>query len=377
MFVERKLNASTGAIELWWCDWEQQSGQPTKKIFVEKIGDEQPIRPDNNGDMTQEPAICWSYGRTLGNIAVFSPSILGRFDGKIGSNAVLPCDFVDAGKFRHGALRWWCRTHQSHWGIKADYESYERSRVMTCANHEQEMNYVVGPFKVPLNKEPEVGVWCSMPAAISTRPVPHRAPNIHVHVRPRPGEHKTVDRDFNAIAIEYGNELGLFGNAEITQVNITPPAAYEFVRALELDQEMSCINCSHCGFPHLYLGSFAEKPHRKHFCANCGRDSTWSSTPIVSTPLKPLHDQFAKNLGFENPSRTINLDEHQGSDFTLWASTPAVLWTAARPQEKGIHVHLHENGKRIVDDTFAEVILDGKVLVREELLQMMVSRTII
>ena len=25
MFVERKLNPSTGAIELWWCDWEKGS----------------------------------------------------------------------------------------------------------------------------------------------------------------------------------------------------------------------------------------------------------------------------------------------------------------------------------------------------------------
>jgi hypothetical protein len=248
---------------------------------------------------------------------------------------------------------------------------------MTCANHKQEMNYVIGPFRVPLGEQPEVGVWCSMPAAISTRPIPHRAPNIHVHVRPRAGEKKSVDRDFNAIAVEYGKDLGLFGNAEITQVNITPPAAYEFVRALETGQEMSCINCSHCGFPHLDLGGFAEKPHRKHFCANCGRDSTWSPLPIVSTPLKPLHDQFAKTLDFELPNRCVNLDSYSGCDFTLWASTPAVLWTAARPQEKGIHVHLHEGGKRIIDDTYGEVILDGKPLVREDLLQLMIDRTVI
>lgn len=335
------------------------------------------MRPQSDDELSQETAICWSYGRTLGNIAVFSPAILGRFEAKSGNNAVLPCDFVDAGKFRHGSPRWWCRTHQSHWGKNADYESYERSRVMTCADHEQQMNYVIGPFKVALDTSAEVGVWCSMPAAISTHRIVERAPNIHVHFRPQPGEKKTVDRDFNAIAIEYGQDLGLFVNAEITQVNVTPPATFEFVRALELEQELSCVSCSHCGFPHLDLGSFAARPHRKHFCANCGRDSTWSSVPIVSTPLKPLHDQFLKNPGFEEPNRRVNLDEYPGCNYTLWASTPAVLWTAARPQEKGIHVHLHEGNQRIIDDTFGEVVLDGKALVREDLLQMMVSRTII
>ena len=74
--------------------------------------------------VTEEPAICWAYGRTLGNIAVFSPMIVGNFPSKRGSDAVLPCDFVTAGKFRNGAARWWCRTHQTHWGTKADEEAY-------------------------------------------------------------------------------------------------------------------------------------------------------------------------------------------------------------------------------------------------------------
>ena len=36
----------------------------------------------------------------------------------------------------------------------------------------------------------------------------------------------------------------------------------------------------------------------------------------------------------------------------MWASTPAVLWTAERPQERGIHVHVYEDGQYVVDDTF-------------------------
>ncbi len=375
MFIERKINSATSAVELWKCEWENHKGQTAKKVFIEKIGEEQPLAPQSKQAMSQASAICWSYGRTLGNIAVFTPSMLGSFPAQFGDDAILPCDFVSAGKFRHGANRWWCRTHQSHWGTKADCESYEHSKIMTCANRDQLMNYVVAPYALDMSKYAEVGVWCSMPAAFSTQPVADRPPKIHVHVRPEAGGKKAVDRDFNAIAIQYGG--GLFGTENITQVNITPPAAFEFVRALEFGRKMSCINCSHCGYPHLDLGDFAERPHRKHFCANCGRDSTWSSSPIVSTPLKPMHDQFVSASKFVEPDRILNLDEYLGCNYVIWASTPAILWTAERPQEKGVHVHVHNGTQRIIDDTFSEVVLDGKPLSRSDLLNQMISRTTI
>ena len=306
--------------------------------------------------------------------------MLGRFPKKVGNDAILPCDFAHAGKFRHGADRLWCRTHQTHRGTKADLKSFDQFGEMRCANHTQPMNYVVSPFTVNINQHAEVGIWCSMPAALSTVAIKPRAPKIHVHVREKAGESKTVDMDFTAISTIYSANLvplhsdfgrlnktgtkqrmpvqqapmdrfdstqgsisksqnhcaevlGLFGSTQITQVNITPPSAFDFLRAVELCREMSCINCSTCGYPHLDLGDFADKPHRKHFCGNCGRDSTWSKEPIVSTPLKPLHDEFAKNTKYEQPSRTINLDEHTGCDHTVWASTPAIVWTAERPQE--------------------------------------------
>jgi len=120
MFVERKFNTSTRQIELWWCDWSKGANAGAKKIYLSKIADEAVARGAAVDSVTEEPAICWAYGRTLGNIAVFSPFIVGNFPSKHGSDAILPCDFVTAGKFRHGAPRWWRRTHQTHWGTKAD-----------------------------------------------------------------------------------------------------------------------------------------------------------------------------------------------------------------------------------------------------------------
>lgn len=378
MFIERRLNATTGTVELWKCDWENAPDALARKVTIERIGEERKaVADDPSLILTRASAICWSYGRTLGNLAVFDQSMLGAFRNDVGEDAVLPCDIVEAGKFRHGPPRWWCRTHQVHWGTKADLASFDVTGQMLCANHAQKMSYVVSPFTVDLTKFAEVGVWCSMPAALSTWAIRSRPPRIHVHVRKNAGGTKEVDRDFHAIALDYQPSLGMF-EANVTRVNITPPAAFEFVNALESGRELDCIDCNYCGYPHLDLGSFAAKPHKKHFCANCGRDSIISSKKIISTPLKRVHDAFMNAVGFEVPARKINLDDYSNCNYALWSSTPAIVWTATRPQQKGIHVHVHApSGERIIDDTYGEVLLGGRPLIREDLLTMMVERTIV
>jgi hypothetical protein len=118
------------------------------------------------------------------------------------------------------------------------------------------------------------------------------------------------------------------------------------------------------------------KPHKKHFCGNCGNDSVWSTKPIVSTPLKPLHDKFSNSNTYITPDRTLNLDKYADCKFELWASTPAVLWTANRPQEKGIHVHVYDKSGRIVDNTFGKVILKGQELERDQMWKNMLANTL-
>lgn len=377
VFIERKMNPTTNAIELWAVEWENEMGMAAKKNFIKKIGEEQPLVDDDGTGKVSAKAICWSFGRTLGNIAMFSDTLIGSFPHDEGTDAILACDFVNAGKFRHGEPRWWCRTHQTHWGLKGDLASYEQSGVMCCANRMQPMNYVRSPFEIHAQQVGEVGVWCSLPPAMASFEIVPRAPRIHVHVRPTAGGPKSVDQDYKAISLQYNPALGLFASNNITQVSVTPPAAFEFLRGMVEEQPMDCVSCSHCGVPHLDLGSFARKPHRKHFCGNCGRDSTWSKGEICSTPLKPLHDQLTTNNEVVYPDRTLNLDDHPGCHYVIWASTPAILWTAKRPQEHGIHVHVVKDKQRIVDDTFSEVTMNGTPLDRKRLLALMMDRTII
>jgi len=375
MFYSRRINPDTQKVEVWECEWSNKGTGMAKKEFLRKARDEEDM--DSYSDAYgAADAVCWAPGRTIGNIAVSSEETFGMFEEKAGNDAVLPCQIIPAGKFRNGAKRWYCKTHQIHWGVKADYVAASEAGEVLCSNHLAKMSYVINPLEIEFKDFEEIGIWCSLPPALSSESIPKRAPKIHVHKRFSGSDKKVLDRDFDAIVCSYHEDMGLFENPEITKIQVTPPAAFEFVRSIEEGRAMSCVTCKQCGYPHLDLGDFARTPHKKHFCGNCGNDSIWSPEPIVSTPLKPLHDRFSNGNTYVVPDRALNLDDYAGLNLELWSSTPAVLWTANRPQEKGIHVHVYEKGHRVVDDTFWIVTFKGKPLDRNAMWQNMVQNTL-
>ena len=375
MFYSRRINPETQRVEVWECEWRNPGSGMAKKEFVRNVGDEENLEFTHD-NYSAADAICWAPGRTIGNIAVKSDEVLGMFDGKSGDDAILPCQIIPCGKFRNGAKRWYCKTHQLHWGVKADYAAVSEDGEVRCGNHLMKMSYVVDPLEIEFNDYEEIGIWCSLPPAMASDPIEPRSPRIHVHKRFTGKKRKLLDQDFAAIVCSYNQDLGLFHNTEITKIQVTPPAAFEFVRSIEEGFEVSYVMCRSCGYPHLDLGSFARERHKKHFCGNCGNDSIWSAEPIVSTPLKPLHAQFGNSNTYVTPDRELNLDEFAGLQFEIWSSTPAVLWTADRPQEKGIHVHVYDGGTRIVDDTFGTVVYQGVSLDRKDMWRNMVGNTI-
>ena len=375
MFHSRRINSETGRVEVWDCEWSNKGPGMTKKNYIKKVGDEEDLELESKA-FKEADVVCWAPNTTIGNIAVNSDEGVGMFVGNAGIDATLPCQIEPCGKFRNGAKRWYCKTHQMHWGVKADFAAAKESGEIVCSNHLAKMSYVVNPMTIGFEEYEEIGIWCSLEPALASHPIEPRAPRIHIHKRFVGDSSKMIDRDFPAVVCTYNQDLGLFKSEEIAKIQITPPAAFEFVRAIEEGREMSCVSCNYCGYPHLDLGSFAVEPHSKHFCGNCGNDSIWSKGKIVSTPLKPFHDQFSKSNTYITPDRSINLDKYDGLDFEIWSSTPAVVWTADRPQEKGIHVHVYEKGRRVIDDTYGEVIYKGKPLDRKELWENMVKNTI-
>lgn len=257
MEVER-IVAPGGRIEMWTYEWDN-SQTPARKSNRTFVGYEQPVHTAQAQASVVREAICWSYGRTLGNIAVSSEQLLGTFPDSEGDDAILQCDIVAAGKMRNGKDRWWCRTHQRHWGTKADIADAAAHGVMRCSNHAQLMSYIVDPEHINIQEHAEVGIWCSMPPALTHKgePAPRR-PKIHVHVRNAPGAEKVVDRDYKALSLHYNASNSLFGSSEITKVHLTPPSALEFVLALESGKQMDCINCKDCGYPHLPAAAINE-----------------------------------------------------------------------------------------------------------------------
>lgn len=370
-----RVKGFDGRNELWAYEWDL-SQRPPSKINRIKLGIEQPPSPAAPNFHSGE-AISWAYGRTLGNIATANHEVMRSFPASAGANTILECEIVPAGKFRNGKERWWCRTHQKHWGTQADVADAAQLSKLRCAQRTQPMSYVVDPYQLTPANHAEVGIWCSLPPALTSLGIPQkRHPRIHVHVRNQVGGQKSIDQDFDALTIRFDPKHHLFGTEPIDRVHLTPPAALDFMLALEYKKNLTCFNCNECGSPHLDLGEFVNTPHRKHLCGNCGRDSIWTTFPSASTPLKPLHDHFDQKYGFVDVERVLDIDLYRDAKFAIWASTPAIVWTASRPQERGIHVHLSVDGQRIIDNTFGTVIYQGQILNRQQLLTAMIQNTL-
>ena len=219
--------------------------------------------------MQQRRGICWSHATTVGNIAVASGMLRGEFD-----RALIDCDLAPAGKYRNGAARWWCRTHQVYWGVKADLAAFDPARARVCSAATTPLEFVLDPLVLDMERCDSVRISVA-------------GQGLHVVAA------GSIDALFPAIAI-VGIDA-VFANPDIVQVNVTPPA----LQALVSGRQLGCLDCARCGYPHLDLGSFAQNEHRRHYCGNCGCDSTHSKRPIVSNPLFALREHYAGRLTFD------------------------------------------------------------------------------
>lgn len=374
MFVDRKA-AANGRNVLWYCEYEKMAEGGTRKKWVQPIGEEQPPTQMAPTDVATVPAICWSFGRTMGNIAVYSPEVLGRFpDAPVGRDAILPCNFTEAGLFRNGAARSWCAVHQIHWGKKADLLDTLTYGRMRCAHVDQPMWYVRTPPTFDVTGRGELGLWCELPPALSNQTVVPRPPRIYVRHRPNG---LPIEETHDAVSLVMPGDVNVFGARGIRRINITPPAAYDFVRCVEQGISLVTIECNRCRFPHLDLGEFAVRPHSKHTCGNCGWDHTWSKGPIVSNPLQRVRDQFSGTVQYAPASGSVDLSDYEGLSYEVWASTPALLWDSPDPQPIGIRVRITNGADIVLNGVFSEVTHLGRRLNRAELYDAMVANTII
>jgi len=78
MFVERKI--SHGKVELWKCESENREGHAARKVFIEKIGDEQPVKPDGGASMLDAPVSGGEKGAIDGTLSIMVGGTQEAFD---------------------------------------------------------------------------------------------------------------------------------------------------------------------------------------------------------------------------------------------------------------------------------------------------------
>lgn len=222
------------------------------------------------------PGICWPLQASTGDLAVATPHITGHFRAGAGEDAIVLCNLLPAGKFRNGAARQWCRTHQCYWGTQADLADWRATQQMRCRQHASPMGYVLYPELF------DPGRFHAATLRLGAGGM------LQLRARADDGG-ALLARDAAALAIDCRALPGLFP-PDIVQLNITPPAAQAFAAALQAGTPLGCSDCARCDHPHLDLGSFALAPHRRHSCGHCGHDASHSNAAIVSAPLWRLRD---------------------------------------------------------------------------------------
>ena len=125
------------------------------------------------------------------------------------------------------------------------------------------------------------------------------------------------------------------------------------------------VECTLCGHSHLDKDWFSVHPHRRHLCAGCGRH--FRDVGIsVGNPLTGLRGVGGKRPKVARATKRcrIRQADYPGG-IMIWGSNPAIVWTGQRSELEGIHVHAFaEPGSERpdVDETFAEVVVDGQLL---------------
>ena len=276
------------------------------------------------------------------------------------------CTIQFVGKARNGSSRWWCTSHG------ANATGPRGLRLDVCERAEtREINASILQLD-PADYPGGVAIWrVSRPVYDTTNRETH--PGVHVHARLIPDAPKDIDESYDAVALRL--------HADLVQANVlvTEPMARAYYLARFCGHRLKSLSCTRCRAPHLDEGWFAIKPHRRHLCQACGhhfvdRDHSVSS-PLVSVEGMDAGNEKRRSV---RAQRTLAIDQRDyPGGIRLWASNPALLWTAEKPEDEGIHAHLYgSHGDLRDDDTFDAVSIDGVALDEGMVKQLMAQQAV-
>ncbi len=197
-----------------------------------------------------------------------------------------------------------------------------------------------------------IAIWGGVEPIFMTAHRPHEEAGIHVHARKSPRAEKDIDQSFDEVTFR--------DQATGRAVQIDQDAAVGFMISQTFGVRMRHVICTNCGTD-IFLGrQSAAHPSTKHSCSSC---STISMTDerVVANPLISLREGYSSKIepAVVLPRRPLSLrwDQCPGG-IDIWGSNQAIIWTARKPEEEGLHIHWYaSDGTMLQDDTFDTVTI--------------------
>lgn len=250
--------------------------------------------------------------------------------------------------------RFWCTHHE------ASATGKYGKRLDQCESAHVDLDLSECLFLDANAYEGGIAIWGAVKPIFDTTEL-DMGSGIHVHARTSSVEDKAIDQTFPAILLDYQPDL-----FRRTKTLITQETAVNYYLATYLKRHVTHLACPKCGALHLDVGRFVTKPHRKHLCHACGKFFN-DTERSVSNPIAYYRKTWGivdADLNIKPAKRSISINQAKyPGGIQIWASNPAVLWTALRPEEWGIHIHCYdEKMQRVVDDTFVDVSIDGVIV---------------
>lgn len=283
------------------------------------------------------------------------------------------CKIEYLGKYRNGKKKYWCKTHFS----LADSNDIDAPN--KCAKYPLPKISENDKYRLdPTEWEGGVGIWGSLDPVYDTSPHSHHESGIHLHTRQNEDGEKQIDYTFKELEI-VSPESNLF---EENTVVINTEIAHAYTASMVFGKDMKYLKCPNCGRGHIDADYFAVTYHKKHMCTFCGRDFVDSERGI-SNPVIEIQRIFGsaynqRTINIVDRVLDINQKDYPGG-IQIWGSNPAIIWTAKRQEESGIHVHVFndkEGTEAFKDETFGKVIIDGLELNPQEIRFLMVQQSL-
>lgn len=271
----------------------------------------------------------------------------------------MSCEIVSVGKRRDGGTRYWCVAHHANATAKYGTPSLQ------CVAADDEPIRAEDTLDLKLGEfRGGVALWGSVPAVFdtTTKPVDR---GIHVHARHEVNGSKMIDWTYRKLRIPFEKDLISGEWMEVEEID-----AINFMVSEVFGFKTIQVTCSHCGFAHLDRDWFAVHNHHRHQCHGCGRYFS-DCVSGVGNPLAALKQMIEKFPATQILApREIKIDQ---KDFLggiqIWGSNAAIVWTSAKPEETGIHLHCFESLDAVlpvIDNTFSKVSIDGIELDAEQ-----------